>query len=478
MSHKESIKTAAVVLLFCCMVTLAALYIVNTQRLTVNGDPAVDINRLLIIRSGGGELTEYDRSLVMPEAVCIGNSGNMYGCLSDSGTLYDIYSVVSKPLAELLGPSSKAEICGDDEGSALWQKCLDSENFIYIKYHTPLPSPIIYAGLKGGTVSTPPEYASGEPSNIREMFIILENSNGNSYEYYAAARDGDGRIVRYELADRRGNYFDISEISAFASNRNFVNCSFADDNADDLYSPLVFKDTAIITDAQLQSQLITVSEAMTDGISDRLLRFFGFNPDRLNTYRESGGAAVYVETGATLRHSTGSLHYAVTDAGKGLDVSELLGYENYSGDYNVYELLCASGELIRRIKSIDHMLCGGDAAMLLSDIHYSDGSITVGFGLTWNGVMLYGTDYSPIRSLEVTFDGGRITDVTVSSAAITGAASAIVSFPQSFTMNGLRTRISEDAIADGIPGDIRLAYIIASEFSSNAAFSSDWLYVW
>nr|MBQ4319428.1 hypothetical protein [Clostridia bacterium] len=476
MKHTETIKTVAVILLFCCMVTLAAFYIVNTQRLTMTGDSAVDIDRLLIIRSGGGELTEYDRSLVMPEVICFAEDGLMYGCLSDSDTLGDIYSVIAEPLMKLLGPDSSASPCTKEDGDILWNAYAAAEDLIYVRYHTPLPSPIIYAGLKGGAVSTPPEYASGDPVSIRELIITLEDNGGGAYEYSAAARDRSGSVTRYDLKTKRGTSFDLSELSGFKTSRMLVNCTFYASSPDTDYG-LELSPTALITEAKLTSQLITSSDAMTGGVSDLVLRLFGFNPDRLNTYTESSGVKVYVEPGATLRHSFGSLHYDVTDpTASGIDVTGLLGYENYSGDYNVYELLCASGELIRRFKMISPMLCGGNASMLLTDIEYDDddGSITIGFGLTFGGIMLCGTDYDPIRSLEVTYNGGRITEVTLNTTSFIGTASAIACFPQSWTMNGISAALAPD---DDMCGDIKLAYIVSSDEDSMAAFSSDWLYV-
>nr|MBQ4319022.1 hypothetical protein [Clostridia bacterium] len=157
MKHIETIKSIAVTLLFILMVVLAGFYIVNTQRLTVKGDSGAQLDSLLVIRGGDTENAGYDKTLVMPASVAFCENGRMYACLYDGNVMYDMYGVFSETLTLLLGPQSKAVL--SENGEELWKECAASENFIYVKYHTPLPAPVIYTGLRGGTLSSAPEYA-------------------------------------------------------------------------------------------------------------------------------------------------------------------------------------------------------------------------------------------------------------------------------------------------------------------------------
>ena len=223
MKNLEPIKTLILTVLFISMVSLAGVYIVNTQRLAMYDDTLVDPDRLLIIREDGGELTEYDRALIMPEAVCYSVNGTMKGCIGDASIISDMYAALGDTLRTLLGPASFGSLTSD--GQAVWDELASCDDLVYIKYHTPLPAPVIYAALIGGTVSSPPEYASGDTINIRELIIKLENISADHYDYTAAARDASGNVLIYTPSSE-SELFDMTDLTVFESSKSVIECEF------------------------------------------------------------------------------------------------------------------------------------------------------------------------------------------------------------------------------------------------------------
>jgi len=503
MKHIETIKSIAVTLLFMLMVVLAALYIVSTQRLTVKSDEGAPLDSLLVIRDSG--TVGYDSTMVMPASVAFCENGRMYGCFCDSSVLYDMYAVTSELLTLLLGPMSSASAVQD--GDAFWNECAASDNFIYIKYHTQLPAPVIYAGLRGGTLSSAPEYASGDAFNISELFIMPEDTEKSAesaehrdgkVRWYAVVRDENGNTAKYEVgsdyeADGESFDFTIGRISVFGTGNGVRECGFYFESGED-FGNIKLRSTALMTPHDLALPAITVSSGLSGGMTDGLLRFFDFNPDRLNTYTESDGTTVFVETHGVLRFGADELSYHSSGGIGGIELASLLGYESYSGTYNVYELISAAGELFRRVKSHDVSI-GGIAAAQLTDVEYSEGRIKITLGLTYGGVLLYGEDYRPVCALEVTFSEGYLTDAVISLVSVDGYTEMIECFPQSWTLRTLSSRLPElpeitDEGGNGVPvpdtslGDVRLGYVIGGNYADGSdsdnrnGIAGSWLYLY
>ena len=156
----------------------------------------------------------------------------------------------------------------------------------------------------------------------------------------------------------------------------------------------------------------------------------------------------------------------------GLSISALLGYENYSMNYNLYELLNASCALYNRLKQIDLTLAGGRASPALLGISASGRDVTFRFGMAYDGILLYDAAYAPLIAYEVTFSSSYVTEASVSFLHITGTASSVTSFGQEWTMGKIAAEMTEPA-----SGSIRLAYLIA-DFSGSGTYSPEWIYVY
>ncbi len=466
-THIETLKSVILVLLFCLMIFLSAYYIVSTQWLTAAGSDTLDLNRLLIVREETS--ASFDASLVLPDAVCYTLNGIPHVCMSDADILGDIYDTVSDALIVLLGSSSAARTVSEEEGEQLWQAAIRANNSIYLRFFTQLPAPVLLACLEGGITSSGVEYAEGGLFNITEMFIVLEPIAGNACQYHGVARDSSGSTAVFTPTEQAKTLYDITALSTFNANASVIGGSFSARTETDYGLPLT--DTTLITGDHFSGRLIGVSCGITEETRGGLLRLFGYNPDRLNRYTENDGNTVYVETFGNMRLSDTGLQYEGSEE-NGLAVSSLLGYENYSMSYNLYELLNASCALYNRLRQIDAGLAGGKASPVLLEIGTAGRDVTFRFGMVYDGILLYDAGYTPLTAYEVTFSSSCVKAASVSFLHVSVTGSSVTNFGQEWTMNKIAAGLTDPA-----PGTIRLVYLVA-DFTGKGTYSPEWIYVY
>ncbi len=474
MKYIETIKSIALVILFTLSVTLASIYIVNTQRLTMAGESPLDLDSLLFLRGEGVKVTELDASYLMPEVVSYSVGGDMRTVYADGLSAAEIYRSTHDMLASVLSGIDDAGVVADRE--AVIAECTSAESFVYLKYHAPLPAPLILTSITNEALSSQTAPIGESTKNVSEVFLILETVSANSTTYSAVVVCGDGRVLRCRQSEASVQYFQIDTLTAYNGTQSATVSDFAA-NLDSTAS-LSLSATSVTTDKMISAPLVAVDETI-DGSSmldESMLRAFEFNPDRINTYNESANVAVYVEDNVTLRVEPRQIRYTVSGDG-GIEAARLLGYESYSGNYSIIELVGAAGSFIDSLRIASSGMIGGEAIPTLTSIRSEDGRLTLRYELTFDGATFYTDGFEPLVGYTLTFEGGRLKSADICTLHFRSGIGSVASYTQAWTLEKLAPRLSP-MVRESV-GRVEPGYIVTTpDDSSQATASFEWVYVY
>ena len=407
----ETAKSVLLTALFLSMTVLACVYIVRTQRMTLESADAIDIGRMLTLRPGGDSFSSgLSQERVLPECVAVKADGSGRAVTGGRSVLAGALSLLTDPLENILSDSSDVTEVPEDDSEAVWLACCSAEDSVYIRFRSPLPSPILSLYISGGDE----EISSAKACYIREIFILPgeETSDGDSRRSCrAVARDGEGRTLRIDGEDLS---IDLPSVVSYASNSEFSDFFFAGDIDRSAEAPrLELDDSAIVTVGEAP-QLCAVFSYDAAGklmsSPEALLTLFGYNMSRISEYEDPDtGDVIYIETWGNLRLSADSVSFSATGQRGGIDVSRWLPYGRTGGSYTLYELLRCSENFISGLSSIDPGMTGGDAQLYLRDVYASDGGVTVSYRFIFNGIDVVCGD----RGIDITFSDGMIKELSV-----------------------------------------------------------------
>lgn len=484
----DTFKTILMTLLFFSMVVLAVLCITQTQSKTADKPVEIDINSLLVLTSGEyGVLNGYASNKLIPRFIGYKTFENeKRGIMSNSELITDFYNSLGNYLEVLLGSSSECSIVSEG-ADKLWDSCFEKSDYIYLRYHNSLPAPVIYAYLTNNTRIDSTSIAYGDVVYIEELIILLDVSSMNYYSFSAVSRSSDGTVATFKLInsgnDTIKRLFDIQVIKGYDSNDEFIGYSFEYESSD--YANLKFIDNNIFSDGKVKTELINVRNSAadiigkTDGNSQAeiagFLRLFDYNPDRISKYDEYDGTnVVYVEPNRILRiQSDSGISFDTVDPGYGINISDFLGYVNYSRTYTLYEIVNSCGNFIEAFGSIDKALTGGEADIGLGRIYRDNNSVVVEYYYYYDNLSLLGADHKPYTAFRFTVNRNKFSDIEINTLDVSGLGKNVMNFTQSWTLSKLNKMFDKPVESIGY-GEIMLAYLVSSEAESSA---SEWVYL-
>ncbi|MDD4774646.1 MAG: hypothetical protein PHZ09_13760, partial [Eubacteriales bacterium] len=300
----------------------------------------------------------------------------LIGPINNAEVTKDAYLAASEYIKYVLGEDY---ICNRKdllEGEAIWKSCIAGNNYIYIKYAALLPSVVIGSFLD---IEQNTPVSDDSVVFIREMFIMFNYYGDESYSIHAVTRDDNSNVAVFDydyISSEPRKYFTIKSMLPYYGNSFFARYSFAAANQSVLAYKLPLTDTALIYSKDISTHDITVTNIndvkFSGESADRILKLFGFNPDKLNSFINTDGTLVYIETHGELEVLSDKIIYNTNKNNGGINISDVLSYGFYDGNYDISEKIKATGIIIDTIRETDSGFMGGDAGLKLSSLAYDN----------------------------------------------------------------------------------------------------------
>ncbi len=463
--------------LFISMIVFASIYIIKSQYYNVKIDDDIPIDTLLILKQGNTTISDtFNVSFITPEFIGFNFEKGNVGTAGNAEVTKDIYSTVSEYIEYVFGNNYLSSRKDSVSGEAVWKSCLAGGDYIYIKYPASLPSVVINAFFNKQKTGFSYGILDDGVVFIREMFLLFNHYGEELYGIHAVTRDDNGNITvfDYDYAHNRPRqYFKINNILSYYVNHLLVRYEFAGNyqKLSDFKLPL--KDTAIIYSKDLTARDIIVSNIndirFSDNSADLILRQFNFNPDKLNSFINTDGTLVYIETHGELKILSDKIIYTANNKG-GIDISDYLSYGIYNGNYDIFEIIKATGIIIDSIRKIDAGFLGGDSGIRIGDISYDreNDYLIIEYNYYFENIKINikTENYSACRFV---IKDNKIISVVIHSVEIKGSADVKMNYPQLWMLEKIGNMIDSSS-----PGEMDLRYFIYS--GVNAMYSTQWVY--
>ena len=436
------------------------MYIYHTQRGFVNSGDELPSGTLMMLKSGGSmtDLGEYGKKHLTPAFIGYNLDGSATGVYANAEAARDLYGSLSEILACVLGSGYECRIQEPDSGERLWNNCVRNSSYLYIRYHGSLPHHAIYALASGAKAAGRSQSASGDIVCISELFLLPQETAEGTYIFSAVSRSSDGVIAVFE-GKVKGEEpdFNLSEIMAYDGNRYFQHYDFltnykgtGSDNAfsyplmytadDQRHYVITLRGTTVILEEDTASYPITITgKHPSDSASyTEILRVLQYNPDKLNSYTENDGTVICIDDRGNTRLTTDS-RVIYTDTGEqdGILLSDFLGYESYSGQYNLCEQLRATERALEELSNRAGNVFGGEANAILFDMYSGGETVTVRYAYAYDNIMLTDETGNPIYAASFTMNGQRMLRIELCLLTVEAGETRVKNLPQRWTYEKL-----------------------------------------
>ena len=287
-----------------------------------------------------------------------------------------------------------------------WNRIANSENFVYIRFHSQLPNIVIatFADISAGKT----EKRNQLSAYVYEMFIVPEDNHGG--EEIIAVRSTLGDVFIYRNSDS-DNYVSTAQLSKILHTYSlqFKKFEFAKN--------LLYGESS--TDPVLVESISTKNIFMTNNVASmtygntvkNIMRVFGVNPDKLlNTHTGEDGTASYTDRSGVFYHYESAFEYKATEDG-GVDISEIIGYSDKTG---LVEYISAAKTIFDRVGEINTNYIGAEADIILTSVVSDGKTVELEFTYVYDNIRV--VDIEP--AFTATFKNGKLMGARVYTLAI------------------------------------------------------------
>ncbi|MBR6709013.1 MAG: hypothetical protein IKL84_04980, partial [Clostridia bacterium] len=405
----ETLKTVLVFVLFVSMLLLALIYVLEIRQSRLKGQD-IPFDKMWIFRNEENSLADSmaREGLVMPEFIGFRNSmGRRAGVSTDSEVIRSLYRQVATNISRYFGNGYRSESLGEEEGARRWHEATAASRFIYIKYHSELPSALIHMFATESTLASPGAIADGAVVYLSELFLTMDDRGVTT-----VLTKGSGGYAEFTpVSPDKELFFDLSLLDAYTGSRNLVPFSFYADSEAYRENGHV-SGTVRLQKKQPEAYRLLIetdyAASLTAGseTNANLLRLFGFNPELVSQYSEPNGSTVYVSTEARMEMTAeGKLTYIANGDG-GIAFESLFHYGPGSGEYDLYESIKSVVSLAESLYGSRYTLWN-NGYLLITGIRTDDGgAVTLDLDLFCENTLLYFGEHR--HAATFTFRDGRI----------------------------------------------------------------------
>lgn len=464
--------------LFVSMIIFASVYIIRSQYFKLKAEDDIPIDTLLILKQGNTTVSDtFNISFITPEFIGFNFDKGVIGITGNAEVTSDIYLTTSDYIKYVFGNNYLCDMKDSADGDAIWNSCLSGNNYIYIKYPSALPSDVIIAFFNSEKTTSAVGLSDDGVVFIREIFLMFNYYGEELYAIHAVSKDDNGNIAVFEynyINNEPRQYFKIEGILSYYGNNLFLDYDFAEKYESISNYKLPLKDTALIFDKDISAHDIIVSNINDNkfsGVSaDLVLKQFGYNPDKLNGFINTDGTLVYIETHGELEILSDKIIYTANDNNGGIDISDYLSYGINNGDYDIFEIIKATGIIIDSIRKIDTGFIGGDAGLRISDISYDNenNNLIIKYSYYYDNIVI-SSETGDFDACRFKIKDNKIIEVYINSIQIKGSSDKRMNYPQLWMLDKIGNIIESTS-----PGDIRLEYHIQP--GVDGTYPTQWIY--
>ncbi len=392
----EAVKTCLLSVLVITLIVLVVVYIRGTRvfenAVSNKDNPGESFDKLFSVL-GGKEPEGLDSSFLIPEFIGFKQStrSTSRACVGDNEAASELYSIIKPCIIELFGKDSTCRRLSQSAGERLFSEAQNSEEFVYLSFHEPVLYQLIYAYAADTlTVSAADVAAADEDGTgayVSELIIIPDNDFA-SHRFIAYAYDPISGYFEFRPSEYVvASDFYISKLSD--NGEKTVEFEFGDQLFSGPAKPLVSE--------QLTLDCISIVPASVPGgeQGEELLRFFGYNPDKLDVFvDEAENSYVYIDSHSRLKIGEGIISFVTSDAyalydhtRRGIAIDDLLGYSN-DGISTLFDKLTAADNLIGRLGEYSSELIGGDGTLCLGEVYSEGPLLVIEYLLTYENVVV------------------------------------------------------------------------------------------
>ncbi len=387
----ETFKTFLLAALVISLILLVVVYIGGMrvyESMVMKKSSGQSFDKLWSVQ-GGAEPEGLEGSHLIPEFVGYKQT-TLTEARASTGSrdsVSELYELIKPCILELFGSDAVCRELTADQGSTAFDEAKKSDEFIYLRYHLPVLYQLIYAYASDALTVSEADVAPGHTGNIGAYvseLIIVPDKDFAAHRFVAYAYDGNGAYFEFRPAQHIvTSSFYISKLADGGGNTDTFKFEFAGGSQ-----------TAVI-DSELECDVITsyAAEIEDEAALNRLLRLFGYNPNKLDGYTDEG-EQVYIDLHSQLRIGEGSILFSVSDASEnsggtpsGIGIETLLGY-TVDGVPNLFDKLTAVDNLIGKIDEVSSFLSGGSAIPCLGDVYTEGSLLVIEYFLTYNNIRI------------------------------------------------------------------------------------------
>ena len=435
--NTERFKSIILVILFCAVLVLSSVYIVMTYEETIDSGSMINVNSMIFMSDKASMPNTMSDSMlkVTPSFIGYKYDSVTKGIIGNRNIIDSIYSVFTEQIELYLGKEAECIVYSEHEGNMFLNKCLNSEKFVYFKFHNAWVSSMLRAYTNYGESSDLTEFPKGEVLTVSEILLSYYLD-----QWRFITIDANGTVAEYKL-EKPLEDFDIIWLSAYNENKSFIDFEFGA-NAKNEAHGYKFASTAIISNdtafakyfsAAVPNNLVMVESS----IQDKYAELFFINLDRSGQF-DSNESKDYIDSHGTLSLSSeGTLTYSASDNDGGISLSNYLGYENYSENYTVDDILRASARLLYNLDSVNNLAFGGTAYMSLNNVTVSGSNVVVEFGYYCDNIAIAGNDGVRTPAARIVCDGKKIISVSILSVTFIENIEKSPMLPQNWVLEQL-----------------------------------------
>ena len=377
----DSLKTAAIVLLFALTLTLSFFYFTKFLGMTAE-QGGVAISESLLPSEGGG-VGGLIASQLVPEIISAKEAGKG-ACAITSGEEFmrDIYRTLSPDIAEIFGSSRTCE-----RSETALDSFTDAEEYIYIRFHSYLPSVLLYIHALGADADLS-DFDKASIGNVYEIMIVFESGKSGAF-----VRNSDGETYRLSEKNDGESVMPVKPAD-LAEYREAAALSYAEfyGGTDGAVLP-----TTVMISGGLAAPKISVSHGCDDIKSEKELQkgiasLLGINPDKTgNYYDEAAESAVYMPTSGTLTESAEKIVFtSENNQSGGIPFADFSDGKGKEGEYTLPECIAAAERLVRKIKNAYPFLLGGEAEPVITSLSRVGEKIAIEYGIFYGNLAISG----------------------------------------------------------------------------------------
>ncbi|MBR4295370.1 MAG: hypothetical protein IKT56_00855 [Clostridia bacterium] len=389
-------QTVTIILLFLATICMVLVYFNNLKIKNENVE-SNSFNAGLKLYSDSD--LGYDtivKEALLPSDIAVKKSGDsMFAIRTGEDYIKEVYALLDENIICLLGETCKGDIVANPN---IFNDALYGEDFIYINYHSPLPSSLLYLHASGEEFSskTITTLSQSTSNSISEIIIFPKNNQKNSV--YGMSRSHTGEVTQYTVIN------DTKQNLALTEDFDI----YKDPSASVMYNADFFGtqgngsilSSNILYNSSFSYNKISVSKG-AKGLSKNkeiqadIAIMLGINPDKAgNYYDQEIGGTVYMSTHGTLKVCDDKILYSnENDATGGVNISDFLG-ESSKEKHSLYECLSVAESFVKKLSTIaeDEEFLGGDAIPFISALYRESEMLVLEYSYFYENISIYGSE--------------------------------------------------------------------------------------